>query len=38
MDRTLRRIAEHGDDDFYTGAIGREIAEDMGRNGALLSA
>ncbi len=38
MGRTLRRIAEHGVDDFYTGAIAREIAADMGANGGLLAA
>ena len=38
MARTLRRIAENGVDDFYTGAIAREIADDVGRNGGLLSA
>lgn len=38
MGRTLRRIAEHGVDDFYTGEIAREIAADMARNGGLLSA
>jgi gamma-glutamyltranspeptidase/glutathione hydrolase len=38
MGRTLRRIAEHGVDDFYTGGIAREIADDMARNGGLLSA
>ncbi len=38
MGRTYRRIAEHGADDFYTGAIAREIAEDMARNGGLLAA
>lgn len=38
MARTLRRIGEHGVDDFYTGAIAREIATDMERNGGLLSA
>ena len=38
MGRTLRRIAEHGVDDFYTGGIAREIADDMGRNGGLLAA
>ena len=38
MARTLGRIAENGADDFYTGAIAREIADDMGRNGGLLAA
>jgi gamma-glutamyltranspeptidase / glutathione hydrolase len=37
MGRTFRRIAEHGVDDFYTGAIGREIADDMARNGGLIT-
>ncbi|EAS51799.1 putative gamma-glutamyltranspeptidase [Aurantimonas manganoxydans SI85-9A1] len=34
---TLRRIAEHGAEDFYTGEIGARIAADMAANGALLS-
>ncbi len=38
MARTLARIAENGVDDFYTGGIAREIADDMSRNGGLLSA
>jgi gamma-glutamyltranspeptidase/glutathione hydrolase len=38
MAKTLRRIAEKGVDDFYTGSIAREIADDMARNGGLLSA
>ena len=37
MGRTLRRIAEHGAEDFYAGAIAREIAADMAANGGLLS-
>ncbi|MCP5372754.1 MAG: gamma-glutamyltransferase family protein [Hyphomicrobiales bacterium] len=36
--RTYRRIAEHGADDFYTGALAAEIAADMAANGALLGA
>jgi gamma-glutamyltranspeptidase/glutathione hydrolase len=38
MGRTYRRIAEHGVDDFYTGAIAAEIAADMANNGGLLAA
>jgi gamma-glutamyltranspeptidase/glutathione hydrolase len=38
MGRTYRRIAEHGVDDFYTGAIAAEIAADMAANGGLLAA
>jgi gamma-glutamyltranspeptidase/glutathione hydrolase len=38
MARTLRRLAENGVDDFYTGAIGGAIAADMTRYGGLLSA
>ena len=34
---TLRRIARHGADDFYTGEIAARIAEDMHRGGGLLS-
>ncbi len=37
MGRTMRRIAEHGVDDFYRGAIGREIADDMKRHGGLIT-
>jgi gamma-glutamyltranspeptidase/glutathione hydrolase len=35
---TLRRIAEHGPDDFYTGAIGRAMASDFASHGGLLTA
>jgi gamma-glutamyltranspeptidase / glutathione hydrolase len=34
----LRRIALHGPDDFYRGAIARSIAGDMERHGGLISA
>ncbi|MFN4089175.1 MAG: gamma-glutamyltransferase [Alphaproteobacteria bacterium] len=37
MARTLRRIAASGADIFYQGEIAEEIAEDMRRNGGLLS-
>ncbi|MEL7466151.1 MAG: gamma-glutamyltransferase family protein [Pseudomonadota bacterium] len=37
MGRTYRRIAEHGVEDFYTGAIAREIAEDMAAHGGLVT-
>ena len=37
MGRTYRRIAEHGVDDFYTGAIAAEITADMAKHGGLLS-
>lgn len=36
--RTLRRIAEGGAAEFYTGSIAAEIAADMNANGANLSA
>ncbi len=36
--RTLRRLIDEGADSFYTGSIGREIAEDMERNGGLITA
>ena len=36
MGRTLRRIAEHGVQDFYRGAIAREIDADMRAHGGLL--
>ena len=35
--RTLSLIAEHGAREFYEGSIARAIAEDMARNGGLLS-
>jgi gamma-glutamyltranspeptidase/glutathione hydrolase len=38
MGCTYRRIAEHGVDDFYSGAIAAEIVADMAKNGGLLSA
>jgi gamma-glutamyltranspeptidase/glutathione hydrolase len=37
MAETLRRIAKHGTDIFYKGAIAERIAEDMAANGGLLS-
>lgn len=37
MAKTYRRIAEHGVDDFYSGAIAREIVADMEKNGGLIS-
>jgi gamma-glutamyltranspeptidase/glutathione hydrolase len=36
--RTLRRVADGGADEFYTGEIANEIAADMAANGGLLSA
>ncbi len=38
MARTYSRIAEHGADDFYEGAIAKEIVADMKKNGGLVSA
>lgn len=38
MARTLRRLARDGAQDFYTGAIAREIAEDMAANGGWITA
>lgn len=35
---TLRRIAEYGPDDFYTGAIGRAMASDFASHGGLITA
>lgn len=35
--RTLRRLAEHGADDFYQGQIAREIADDMANNGGWMT-
>jgi len=37
MAATLRRIAEHGVDDFYSGAIAKTIIADMETNGGLLT-
>ena len=37
MGRTLRRIAEHGVEDFYRGEIARRIAEDMKAHGGLIT-
>lgn len=37
MGRTYRRIADHGVEDFYTGAIAEEIAADMAAHGGLIS-
>lgn len=34
---TLRRLARDGAEDFYTGAIAREIAEDMTANGGWIT-
>ncbi len=36
MGRTLRRIAEHGVADFYTGQIAQRIDDDMRKHGGLL--
>jgi gamma-glutamyltranspeptidase/glutathione hydrolase len=38
MAATLRRLAEAGAEDFYTGDIAAQIAADMKANGGLLSA
>jgi gamma-glutamyltranspeptidase/glutathione hydrolase len=35
--RTLRRIAEHGAEDFYTGELGDELSADLVRGGALMT-
>jgi gamma-glutamyltranspeptidase / glutathione hydrolase len=37
MGRTLRRIAEHGVSDFYTGSIAQEIDADMRAHGGLIT-
>ncbi len=37
MGATLRRVRDHGVDDFYSGEIGRRIVADMKANGGLLS-
>jgi len=34
---TLRRIADKGPEDFYTGELGRELAGDLVRGGTLLT-
>ena len=38
MADTLDRIAEGGAEEFYRGALGREIAGDLARNGAYVTA
>lgn len=38
MARTLRRIAEHGADDFYSGALADEIIADIQAHGGLITA
>lgn len=35
--RTLRRIADHGRDDFYTGSIARDVVGHIGAMGSLLT-
>ncbi len=35
---TLRRLAHHGADDFYTGSIAAEIVQDMQSNGGWIAA
>jgi gamma-glutamyltranspeptidase/glutathione hydrolase len=35
--KTLRRLAEYGADDFYSGSIAREIASDMKANGGWIT-
>ncbi len=37
MAETYRRIQKNGVDDFYTGAIARDIVQDMEANGGLIS-
>jgi gamma-glutamyltranspeptidase/glutathione hydrolase len=34
--KTLERLAEAGIEDFYTGAIGERICEDMAQNGGFI--
>lgn len=34
---TLRRLARHGADDFYTGGLARDIAEDMATHGGWIT-
>lgn len=36
--RTLRRLADRGPDDFYSGELAREIAADLDKNGAWITA
>jgi gamma-glutamyltranspeptidase/glutathione hydrolase len=36
--RTLRRLAERGPDDFYTGELAHEISADLAANGAFVTA
>ncbi len=37
LGNTLRRLAEHGADDFYTGAIARDMAADMADHGGWIT-
>ncbi|MDB5650671.1 MAG: gamma-glutamyltransferase family protein, partial [Hyphomicrobiales bacterium] len=37
LGRTLQRLGEHGTDDFYHGALAREIAADLARIGSPVS-
>ncbi len=36
--RTLRRLAEHGADDFYSGMLAREFAADLEKKGSWITA
>ena len=36
--RTLQRLSTHGADDFYRGAVAREIVEEMRRSGGFIGA
>ena len=38
LSKTLRRLADHGYEDFYTGGIARDIAADMAANDGLIDA
>lgn len=36
--RSLKRLAENGPQDFYTGGLAKEMADDLERNGAFVTA
>ena len=36
--RTLRTLAEHGPDDFYTGSLASRVSQDLAANGSFVTA
>ena len=35
--KTLRRIADHGGEDFYSGQVGQQLAEDLQKAGSIIT-